>query len=822
MFIQDCLSTSITSSTIRHNSATEETAGISVVTSNNYKEELGATVHNCTFFNNTSTGKTALRIKAPKADVVDCLFELNTAKTDGGALHLSCAGNCEYSVVGNSFLNNSALNGGGLMWLHQPKVELNNVYKHNSAVYGPDFASFAVKVAEQASATSKASSETVTYYGIASGQRMPKPIVAVLLDHYGQVVASDNSSIGQLQATDTTKTTILGDFRVTAEQGMYNFTNLYVSSSPGTDVRVKVDSSVLDTEEPYSVLLSMRQCIAGEVLVGTECQTCSYGTYSFDPLVQCRDCPSGAECFGGSLMVPLQGYWRSSRTSDNLIECPNPSACRGSPNIVPAITGICSRGYKGNLCQACDKSFSRTSENVCAACPERSANVMRLIGILAALVAVCALFVRSSLAAVYKPQTLTSIYYKIFANYLQLILLSSQLNLDWPDTAKEYFTYQNFAADVDRQLFSIDCYFEEDSQQSVDEIYYNKVIALAFIPVLLPTAAALYWSVVYYFKRQKRVFRLHLVTTIVVLFFLVLPSLIKQYFTVYNCMEIEGQLWLASNLDIKCFSKTHTFIAIAVAFPAILVWGLGAPAFVLGYLVRNRRRLELFRMKVRFGLLYNGFRPTHFYWEFLILYRKTLITFLVVFAGNQPIQAQALSMTIVLITTLFLQFWGKPYTTTSLNKLELASNLAVLLTMYCGLYFLTKDLSEVAKVLLFCSMLGVNFYFFSYFVSYFGYSIIAVLAERFHFLRILLRKKESFPEVSIADNPVSSHSYVRGNDTRRVFSLVQSYVPKLTNYHESQLVLEYDILNSTEFLVSQSAQADKPLARTFVSDSFEN
>lgn len=85
--------------------------------------------------------------------------------------------------------------------------------------------------------------------------------------------------------------------------------------------------------------------------------------------------------------------------SDVFYECPNPDACAGNSNSYPdySYTGECSTGYTGNQCQACDAGYSRTSKNLCGACPEPETNAFRLLGILCIVVIVACIMVRTSM-----------------------------------------------------------------------------------------------------------------------------------------------------------------------------------------------------------------------------------------------------------------------------------------------------------------------------------------------------------------------------------------------------------------------------------------
>jgi len=175
-------------------------------------------------------------------------------------------------------------------------------------------------------------------------------------------VTTDNSSIADISPDSSDNVTVTGVTRVQASKGVYYYSEVKFSAEPGTEIRVKVASDALASVEAdasgYSSLenlnvgMQVRECLAGESLVGKECVRCDSGTYSLDPAISWAACPTGAQCLGGNLILPKAGYWRPSKYTDTIFECPNPAACIGQPHIMPSLTGDCALGYRGNKCQA--------------------------------------------------------------------------------------------------------------------------------------------------------------------------------------------------------------------------------------------------------------------------------------------------------------------------------------------------------------------------------------------------------------------------------------------------------------------------------------
>jgi hypothetical protein len=773
--LQDISSIQIIDSQFRHN---QGSAALSITDAN---ESSDVTIKGSIFEHNAGTEGGALKLSVRSALVSESVFLNNTSETDGGGISALCARvSCNYTFTHNNFTLNSAKhNGGAINWLSQP-ILINNSFTNNSAAYGPDLASFGVALSIIDSyAEGKLSKEIEQPVQVASGQKIPTSLRVGLVDHYDKLVKTDNSSIADVKIPDDKSTSVKGKTRVSAVNGVYEFDEIILVAKPGSQVTFQITTDAIrsqdGSDEPFTLPVAFRECFPGESQIGNSCEVCTAGSYSLDPSQGCTDCPKGAVCYGGSLMVPKAGYWRSSKTSDEFMECLVPSACLGSPHIVPSLTGECLRGYRGNLCQACANGYSRTGTNECGECPSRGANIARLFGLLFVVTVVCTVLVRSSLKTAYIPKAQHSIYLKIFANYLQLVTLVNQLSLEWPSFVMAFFEAQSFAGSVDQHLLSFDCYFagEDPQGDSYKEVYYDRLVFFTVLPLIISSVVLAFWLTVYYFNRRKSIIYKELVATAVVLFFLVHPSLVKEYFAFFSCRLLDGSdLWLTSNLDIKCWEGKHLSYAFSVALPAILVWGLGVPSFILAVLFKRRRSLGTLSMKCRFGFFYNGFKKTHFYWEFLILYRKILIICLAVFVGNQSIPIQTLSIMLIILIFLALQFWQQPYTSTALNTMELKAIFVSGITIYCGLYYLAGSTSEGLKVGLFFMIVSANCFFFYYFLQQLLKTLLQLLATNLRLFKPFAFKEDSFSTANIASaNFTSSSAYLEDDNSGKLSTI---------------------------------------------------
>ena len=272
------------------------------------------------------------------------------------------------------------------------------------------------------------------------------------------------------------------------------------------------------------------------------------------------------------------------------------------------------------------------------------------------MVIITAIMVKSSMAAAYKPKAIHSIYIKIFANYLQLVLLTESFDLNWPSYILEMREAHETAGSAGDHIISFDCYFMGEGDDAGIDVYFDKLILWAVLPAALILINFIIWGTVAAIKRNRNVLKREAMTTMVILYFLIHPDLIKTFFLAMSCREIEsGEKWLIVNLDVLCWEGDHLFYAVSVIIPSVIVWGCGLPILFLGILYKNRLELHKFSLKARYGFLYIGYDLTSYFWEFIILYRKILIVAILVFAVQWSTNVAALCCLIVLLISLHLQ-----------------------------------------------------------------------------------------------------------------------------------------------------------------------
>ena len=610
--------------------------------------------------------------------------------------------------------NSAAVRGGAIAWKDLQPRFTQLTFLDNTALYAPDYASFPTHL----------STTNTSLAHAASGQAYPGPLTLSLRDHYEQVVSDDNTTMALLQVSGLNNK-ISGKTAATASSGILTFTDFNISAPPGSKPRLTV--TVQELSQSLNLYVFMRECRLGESRTEDECVPCETGKYWVGPKQPCGDCPSEAECLGGDRVYPKPGYWRFSKSSTVFWKCPNPDSCIGE-----STTGNCAKGYEGNMCQTCSLDYHRSGKVECEECPPLITSIATTIGYIIAVVVFGLIIVITSIRSAKKPKALRAVYLKVLMNYLQLVMLMGSFNLSWPAITKQLLDIQNSGGGFSERLFTTDCLYENFDE---NEAYFTKVALMSSVPLIFFSLSSLGWVVVAVLKRSVSYLTRHLVSSGLVLFFLVHPSVMRVMLGVFNCEEIQpGENWVAS-LQVRCWQGRHLTYALAVALPALIIWGIGVPAVILMGLVVQRKKLNNLSVKLRFGYLFKGYKVTKFYWEFIIIYRKLLIIVIATFLSGVARITQALVALYLLLLFLLLHHHSLPYSHPSLNIMEHRSLLVSIATIFFGLFYLDGSLSLVMEYICFSVILVFNFYFLYYWFRKMLGTFFVMLVKKFAWLQ---------------------------------------------------------------------------------------
>ena len=128
------------------------------------------------------------------------------------------------------------------------------------------------------------------------------------------------------------------------------------------------------------------------------------------------------------------------------------------------------------------------------------------------------------------------------------------------------------------------------------------------------------------------------------------------------------------------------------------------------------------------------------------MYRKVFIICIWVFMTGVETSVQALSLIVVLICALYLQYEYKPYNKHQLNHMEMEAIFTSAITIYCGMFYLTESIGNEFKTILFLVIVLGNVYFMFYWFYFMFQAVIDFLVNYFPWCKRLQGKMNPFPD----------------------------------------------------------------------------
>lgn len=185
------------------------------------------------------------------------------------------------------FINNSAtFQGGAIKYdVFRPFLQ-DNIFLNNTALYGPDIASYPIKVKFVNN-----DSDKMELINVGSGIQADQIFSMGLYDHDNQIMNLDSSSQINIKLIDSVNSDLKGTIISSVDSGAAKFEEIIFIAPPGTQkVNYSVSSVSIDKTKllrqykgnfiQENIIVSFRFCEPGEAIIDKTCKSCSYGTYS--------------------------------------------------------------------------------------------------------------------------------------------------------------------------------------------------------------------------------------------------------------------------------------------------------------------------------------------------------------------------------------------------------------------------------------------------------------------------------------------------------------------------------------------------------------
>ena len=230
--------------------------------------------------------------------------------------------------MNSTFIQNTAIRQGGALNYNYVRPTLSdNLYENNSALYGPNIASYPVKIK-----LVNSTQNDISLTNVGSGLAYDQILSLGMYDYDDQIMVLDSSNKVTISAVDIITSSISGTNVGLVNQGVVTFNNLRFISIPGSaNIHYQITSNVIDTNKIMNVfgqaisdnniVVNFRFCRPGEFITSSnQCEVCSAGTYSFNwNSTQCDNCLDDAVCNGGTNIDVSSEYWRRTTNSTKII-----------------------------------------------------------------------------------------------------------------------------------------------------------------------------------------------------------------------------------------------------------------------------------------------------------------------------------------------------------------------------------------------------------------------------------------------------------------------------------------------------------------------
>ncbi|CAI2367407.1 unnamed protein product [Moneuplotes crassus] len=662
----------------------------------------------------------AIRLVASNSTIFHSHFLSNKAKI-GASISVECDFEkpCTNTFINLVIEHNVAAEmGGGIYYnLYRPNMkDIKNF--NNSAQYGPNIASYAVRVAE-----SKTHSYQIYVNDIPSGLKYENPLHFEIEDYDHQVM-NLISSVNLKILSDNPRLSVKGTDFAVIKNGKATFDNLIFKGEAGlrnntfklktiSINKKKINKALGNLQGIYNnfIDISFRHCKPGEIETAQkQCDKCQFRSYTLGwNSTNCNPCMDYATCMGEAHIDVDSGYWRKTTNSSLIVECPNRYACEGGYNLENSEYPVkCREGYKGILCSQCaivdGVKYQPLSEFQCSKCPNPALNVLRIL--IVATAAFCFLLLLIYINLRKKKESEISILLRILTNYIHLIAVSLSFNVKIPQNFTRMFSFFNRISSPNETFFSFDCFIEDYEiklfapSNSLFKMSLYIILPFALIGAIIALFCAIKLGhiILHYIKKEcmnrnaERTnlfdFKRALIVSMICIIFLFHPAFTVKSLSIFLCTEIDqNDSRMTYHMEYKCYSWDHIKWIMIIALPLLVIWVIGLPIIALCILIKSRKHLESSKIHRYFLMLYQGFRKEVFYWEFVNLFRKFAIlsvnSILNLFSPTYKIMVSVVLLNIFYYTQKHMS----PYKLEENNKLDLLSITMGTVTLFSGIIF---------------------------------------------------------------------------------------------------------------------------------------
>ena len=273
----------------------------------------------------------------------------------------------------------------------------------------------------------------------------------------------------------------------------------------------------------------------------------------------------------------------------------------------------------------------------------------------------------------------------------------------------------------------IDCFLPSDA--SIPRSVLRTIIFMA-IPVMVAVFFAVFWAIALYkFAKTWQYLAKRLLLSYLVIAYISYESVTKTAVNILVCVTADVSCggavkpshdYWAVDTSVECYEGAHSVLVGTLGWPVVLLFSLGFPvglAFALVSVRRYAPERDVWYNEAT-GFLYRAYDDRFFFWESMIMLRKSLLAVIVAFGYTLGPNIQGVLAISVLTAALYFHTLFRPFDRAfdQLNAYESASLVVSQLAFISGLLLSDDRVSEEVHILLSIFLItaigGLSFFFF--------------------------------------------------------------------------------------------------------------
>ena len=264
---------------------------------------------------------------------------------------------------------------------------------------------------------------------------------------------------------------------------------------------------------------------------------------------------------------------------------------------------------------------------------------------------------------------------------------------------------------------------------------YVRPLAVNIMPFFLILMTLITWRIYQKLKREKEIYD-KIFASLLGIYMMMQQNILNECVNTLSCIELNGVNVLKNDPLYSCDSDFHLYMKFFFLWPMFMLWSFLLPIIILAYLFKNRNKLYEAKVFKKMNFFYIGYRSKFFYWDILILLRKSLSIFITLFAGST---LNFELMVLMLLMSLYFKYLvsNKPFLGANLNFLEILATSVGILGIFLAL-LINMLLVDSERIIFYVVILIFNGFFITIWSVFFIFYLLITY-------RKLLQKK--YPKI---------------------------------------------------------------------------